>query len=218
MLSSDHKRRLGAAAMFVLPIVLVKAGAFLFGGSGPAEVKAAPQPVARVTTVEQADQMAVQSEESLAAERHVAALQDEPFGPTPFYYEARVFTQVEDDPTQPELEPGPEFVVKAIMTTPGGNIALIEGTIYRIGQKLGQTGWRIIEIDGDTRSVTIRDPETGRKAKRRIRMPEVKTSGKLEVERLNDAARRDGGRGEDDESDRPDDADDADDTDETDES
>ena len=42
---------------------------------------------------------------------------------------------------------------------------MIDGERYRVGEKLGDTGWTIIDINADERSVTIDDREYDRTRK-----------------------------------------------------
>ena len=166
----ETKRRLAAGGMFILPLVLVKVTALMIGGTGPAQVAAAPDvadpaPLQPVMLAERA-----WSDEQRAAARHIAELMDEPFGPTPLYYEPRGRESVpifED----PQSDPAPEFIVQAILSSAAGNTALIDGEAYRVGDVIGRTEWRIIAIDGAARSVTVLDPRTDRTETRSVQTP-----------------------------------------------
>jgi hypothetical protein len=154
--------------MFFLPLVLVKATALFLGGTGPAEVSAAPAaaipaPVAPITSTQRR-----WTEREQAAAEHISQLRDEPFGATPLYFEPRggeVVVAFED----PEILSAPAFIVQAVLSSSAGNTALIDGRPLRVGDALGETGWQIAEIDAEARSVTIRDTHTDRTATRSVR-------------------------------------------------
>jgi hypothetical protein len=166
----ETKRRLTAGGMFILPLVLVKATALVVGGTGPAQVAAAPDvadpaPLQPVMLAERA-----WSDEQRAAVRHIAELHEKPFGPTPLYYEPR---DRESAPIfeDPRFDPAPEFIVQAILSSASGDTALINGKAYHVGDVIEQTEWRIIAIDGSARSVTILDPRTDQTTTRSVQTP-----------------------------------------------
>jgi hypothetical protein len=165
MPTNETKRRLAAAGMFILPLVLVKATAMFLGGTGPAEVAAAPAPAApTVTPVPVASAPSAPrawTDGQRQAAEHIARLHDEEFGSTPLFYQSRgaeAAVVFED----PDLPPPPEFILQAVLSSSTGNTALIDGQALRVGDRVGETDWQIIEIDAQTRTVTVLDPRTER--------------------------------------------------------
>ena len=170
MPTNETKRRLAACGMFVLPLVLVQATAVLLGGGSPAPVAAAPQPVIPPALFPAQGPPSASSESGRALAEYVRALRDQPFGPVPLYYPAR-----DDGSAAPEsgpaIEAAPEWRIQAVMAAASGNIALINGKARRVGDIVGESGWVIVEIDPQTRSVTIEDPRTHRRDTRSVKMP-----------------------------------------------
>ncbi len=166
MLTNKMKRRLTAAAVFVLPVLLVKIAAFLVGQGEPSSAAATAQLVTSaaagtLTTSEQAPRTV-----PLTVVEHIAWLRRQPAGATPLYHRrAKVRPR-----GKTSKDPVPEFVVQAIMVAPSGNTTLIDGKVRRVGEKLGATGWRVVEIDGRVRSVTIEQTSTGQRIERSVRM------------------------------------------------
>jgi hypothetical protein len=157
MLTSEGKRKLAAAGMFAMPIVLVWATGVMFGG--PASVKAEPAPVPVAPPTNPVPVSANIAPEIKAAIDHIAASSDVPFGATPFLHGRRP-----DDPghEDPELEPLPEFTLKAVMASSTGNRALIDGRAYRVNDTIADTTWIVTAIDALSRTVTLEDPESKR--------------------------------------------------------
>jgi hypothetical protein len=165
MPTNETKRRLAAVGMFILPIVLVKATALFLSGTGPAEVAAmpaaAPTPAMPAPIEPVAGPARTWTGGQRQAAEHVAHLREEAFGSTPLYYSARggegemVFVD-------PDLSPPPDFILQAVLASSAGNVALIDGEALRIGARVGDTDWQIIEIDAEARTVTVFDPRAER--------------------------------------------------------
>ncbi|NNM27030.1 MAG: hypothetical protein HKO59_13775, partial [Phycisphaerales bacterium] len=102
--------------------------------------------------------------EAAAAVARIDTLAAEPFGATPFYHPPRGSkpTTVDTPDPTPDVDYVPDFKIKMIMATGGGNIALIDGARYRVGEELGNSGWMITEINSFKRSVSIEHEATGR--------------------------------------------------------
>lgn len=164
MPSPEAHRRLWSAAMFVLPVVAVKVAAALLGGSAPSAAKAGPvvgDPAAAVGDKTGAARIEWTASQHQAAE-HVRELSSTPFGPAPMFYAAKpqmVVSQPQPEVAapQPEAPVIPEFTLHAVMTASGDNKAVINGHLCRVGDKVGDTGWRVREIDIDRRKVTLSD-------------------------------------------------------------
>ena len=170
MLRSDAKRKLIAFGIFALPIGLVKVAATMLGGPGGAQAQTtltvAPPPPPNVTT----PGGTLTPREQTVVDR-IARLDDTAFGPTPMLH-ARTNGPRVVDPSPPGRSV-PKFRVKAILVSSTGNRALIDGLAWKVGETLGDTGWVIIEINGNTRSVTIQEPETGRVTSSTVEGPDL---------------------------------------------
>jgi hypothetical protein len=166
MLSIEGKQRLIAAGMFALPLFLVKFTGVLFTPSGVEATTTAIVENPALAIMPEARKLTLIQQ---AAIDRVEELRGMPFGPSPLFYH-----QTDDgDPVVPlsvEAPTAPTFTVGAIMEAASGDVAAIEGTYYREGDMLGETGWRVIEIDAVGRSVTI-ESETGEQAVRFVANP-----------------------------------------------
>ena len=159
MMTRDAKRRLATIAVFLLPVVLVKAVAAPMGHRGPAAAEASntPTPVVAIPRVAAGPQW---SEQQRAAAQHVAYLRTQPFGPTPLYYDTP------PAPPPPDRSGSsnslPEVVVQMIMSSASGDLALIDGKRYRAGDRLRDAAWIVSDINASSRSVTLKDPASDR--------------------------------------------------------
>lgn len=160
MLTSEGKRKLAAGGVFGLPMALVWLTSRMVGGPSSAEADEIPLALANLAPVDPVGVVAPNAAEAAAAE-HVAKLANESFGPTPFHHHRQGETPVLVV-GDPEEDPAPDFSVKLIMASSTGDRALIDGKSYRVGEELADTGWIIVDIDANSRSVSIRDPETSR--------------------------------------------------------
>lgn len=176
MMGHDPKSRVASIAVFLLPLLIVKGGALLLrddaqkaqgaslGGDVPPALVAPELPPAW-TAVQQ------------MAAHHIASLRAMPFGPSPLYHPRSASTTVdpgtEDGPTDTKvIEPPPALTVQMILTTQGdGDVALIDRKRYRVGDPIAGTGWVVMKIDSQTRSVIIHHPPTGRTAPLPVPLP-----------------------------------------------
>lgn len=173
-MTGEVKAKITSLAAFILPLVALKLAAILMGEPGPSSA-----PAAVVTTPPDLGLPGPPpqrwSEQQREAAKHIIFLQSQPFGPTPLYHREPdpkpLRPEVGPGPDGPEDEPPPNVVVQAILTSSGGNIAVIGGAYYRVGDALDDAGWVVAEIDGVTRSVTLAHPRTGRTATIGIPMP-----------------------------------------------
>ena len=160
MPTPETNRKLATIAVFVLPVLVVKAaGVFLGPTPAQAVVEIAPAVAPPPTGLDAARVSTRVSDEATA---YAQTLTDQPFGLVPLYYE-----RLEDEGAGPVLtpvgeDPPPDFAVHMILASRLGNTALIDNATYRVGDMLGDTTWRITEINAETRSVTIADTETDR--------------------------------------------------------
>jgi hypothetical protein len=170
MLTIDTRRKLASGAVFGLPVIIVLVAGRVFG---PQAVQADEvTTVEPVVAIDPTPVTAAPTPEVTAALDHLAAIDAMPFDSTPLYHPAQGETiiVIGDDP---EALPAPEFTVKAILVASTGNIALIDGGRYRVGDELEDTGWEVITIDGIQRAVTVRDPETLRVHTRYVNGPSI---------------------------------------------
>jgi hypothetical protein len=171
-----HKPReqVAAIVVFLLPLVLVKGGAFLIGG-GPAEVEASPGRRVKPPEMPVDPDPPTWSDEQRAAAEHIRFLHTQPYGSSPLFHVAAPPPPKppEDDTpvTGPEIPP-PDVVVQAILTRSDGNhIALIDRRRYQVGHAIGPDGWIVAKIDGPARSVKIVHPPSGRTATLTVPLP-----------------------------------------------
>lgn len=171
MMMHNLKRAIVPLAVFVLPLLLVKLSAVMLGRSGPAEANSSSTAVTPSELLPLGAGRKPWSKQQRAAARHVDWLRTQPFGATPLYYEV---TETPPDnggsPTPVRFE-RPHIVLQAVMTSPTGNVALIDAKRYRAGDRLAGSVWIIGEINGATRSITLVHPPTGRTEVVEIRLP-----------------------------------------------
>ncbi len=165
-MTRDLKGFISSLVVFILPVVLVKVGGSMFGSAGPSMAAGSssavkPRPFKPPSAARAVSWTAQQK----AAADHVALLKTEPFGSTPFYYRKSVNSKtpdIEDPGERPPDDAPPDLNVQVVMTTRRGNVALIDGKRYRVGDLIKGDDWRVIKIDGHDRSVTLRHENTER--------------------------------------------------------
>ena len=125
--------------VFVLPIVLVKVTALFLGGPAPQNAQAFPLPVAQPLVIVTPGKTTAMSQPQQAAAHHVESLLRVSFGQSPFYYGT---TNTDEPSTQatPAQAEDVQLAVQAIIVRPTGNIALINGNVYRVGDTLPPNG------------------------------------------------------------------------------
>ena len=184
MLTPDQCQKLVAAAFFALPLITVKVVDITLSEGGPAPVSAA-QPAAAVP----AAPAALRTGHPALAPRPATAnaYTDRPsrtaFGPNPFYYipvaaDSRRESPVPHPPTPPRKSAEGssssfaqgDFAVELIMSQPNGDLAIINGETYRVGQQIGQSPWRLISVDSNSRSVALENAQTGQTLTRTVEL------------------------------------------------
>lgn len=168
MPSPEATRRLTSLGLLVLPLIAVKMASVIMGGSAPASTVAAPAAaVDSATPATPAPAKIEWTASQRAAGDHVRQLASEGFGPTPMLYATKP-TQpvVHVNPEPPIVEPAeaeiPEFALHAVMATPSGDKALINGRLYEVGQKVADTAWIVKNINSNERSVTLTESGSSR--------------------------------------------------------
>ena len=151
MIGRNPKSRAMAIGVFFVPLILVKGTAMMMaeprGASGSTGTVARPPdlPDLRAYTPEW-------SEGQLAVVRRVEELRHLAFGPSPLLHSVEEAQPM--DPGERTSAP-PVVVVRAILRSASGNLARIGHKVFREGDELGDTGWTVMDIDADTRSVRI---------------------------------------------------------------
>lgn len=167
MPSDRTKRRLATFGIFAAPLVLVKSAAWMFGSPGPAVAEATDG----LAVVAPADDVSARPAGPTEAQRramtHIRALREIEFGLSPMFW-----IQL-DEAGDPTPVPGElTFEVQAIMRGEQGTVVVINGRVYRAGDRVGEGRIEIIAIDTEARSVTVRELATGREVTRSVRRPE----------------------------------------------
>jgi hypothetical protein len=167
MPSSETKRRLAAGGVFLLPLGLLWAAANLFGGPRSVQGQAPAAATPPVPTPIAPNGAPVLDAEQRAAAAYLAALAQEPFGATPLYFEPRELgPEIVDDGTE-DLFPM-SLTIQAVVASPRGTVALIDGKTRRRGDEIPGSAWRIAAIDAEARSVTFEHATTGRTITRHV--------------------------------------------------
>ncbi len=152
MIGRNPKTRAMTIGVFLVPLILVKGAAMMMteprGASGSTATVARPPDLPKLGAY-----TPEWSEEQLAVARRVEELRHMTFGPSPLLHSVE-----EAQPTEPvrrtEVVP-PGFAVQAILRSASGNLARIGRRVFREGDELGDTGWTVMDIDAETRSVRI---------------------------------------------------------------
>ena len=143
-------------AMLLLPVILIKTLAVMFGISSPGLAAASPQQTGVTPSHHQQSLQHSWTELQLAAGAHVEYLKQLDFGNDPLLH------AMEDVAIAPIPDlPGIQLELQMIMSIKSGSVALISGKQYREGDRIEASPWEVILIDGDIRSVTLRHEDTG---------------------------------------------------------
>lgn len=142
--------------MLLFPVILIKTLAVMFGISSPGQAAASSPQTGVSLPHHQPSPQRAWTELQLAAGAHVEHLRQLPFGNDPLLHAL-------DDAASASV-PDPQVVklaLQMIMTFQSGSVALISGKQYREGDLIETCPWKVILIDGDVRSVTLRHEDTG---------------------------------------------------------
>ena len=171
MMTIENKRRLVIIGMFLAPVAVVKFTGWFYGIGAPADASAAVE-VNPVVDVPMAAAVSdVITDQQRGAALKIAALYKQPFGETPFYYDAREISIEPDGPIQ--IDPSaPTVIVQAILASAAGDTALISGKMYKVGDEFEKSGWFITVIDNKARAVTLKNPKTEREVTASVRISE----------------------------------------------
>ncbi|HRP62243.1 MAG TPA: hypothetical protein PK400_03010 [Phycisphaerales bacterium] len=174
MQSIDPKRSLTVLAVFLAPVAVVKVTAMWIGAANPNQAVAYVEPAAEAPlAIPHGSSAAKSSPEQERVADYLQVLRNSPFGPSPFYVEPRQLERPAP-PAVPQAEvpivetaEGLNVVVRAVMASRDGNIALINGKPMRVGDVLGE-GWRIAAINSEAATVTF-EHHDGRSETRSVR-------------------------------------------------
>lgn len=161
MVTRKTKQSLIAAVTFaILPIlVIIKSAGTLFG-SGPEIVQASYETLPFIVPDDAGNDELSLTDQQKHAVDYIAILQSKQFGPSPLHRGAKTIIG-DNNPFPPPALPSLQITVQMIMSSSAGNTALIDGKPYKVGQKLKDSAWIVSEIDGEARSVTVENKQTG---------------------------------------------------------
>jgi hypothetical protein len=153
---AEERNRVVAGGFFMLPIVALAIVNLVM--RPPRSNEAAPAEPMLPIVAARAAAASLDAKTKAAVDR-VLALETLEFGAMPL--SAGKGVEIVTTDVGPVLPAIPQFTVGAIIASSRGNIANIDGTMYRVGDSFTET-WIVKEIDAVTRSVTIEDAATAR--------------------------------------------------------
>lgn len=169
MPSPETSRRLMSMGLLALPLAVVKLASVVVGipSAKMASVSAAVDSPATGSEGAGIAPMVEWTAQQRTAADHLRHLADSPFGPAPMLYVAVPEVQVTIDEPEPEVvaptisEP-PRFTLQAVMAAVTGDVAVINGRMYSVGQTVDGTDWEVQEIDVSRRKAVLFDSEYDR--------------------------------------------------------
>ena len=161
MVTRKTKQSLIATVTFaILPLLVIFKSAGTLFGSGPEIAQASYETLSFIVPdVAENDELSLTDQQMQAVE-HIAILQSEQFGPSPLHRGVKTIIGDKNQLPPPTLL-SLQITVQMIMSSSAGNTALIDGKPYKVGQKLIDSAWIVSEIDGEARSVTVENKQTG---------------------------------------------------------
>lgn len=142
-------------AMLLLPVILIKTLAVMFGISSPGQAVASSQQNGVSLSHQQQSLLRTWTQQQVAAGKHVDYLRQLDFGNDPLLH-ALDDGAIESVPDLPRIQ----LDLQMIMSFRSGSVALISSKQYREGDRIETSPWEVILIDGDGRSVTLRHENT----------------------------------------------------------
>ncbi len=161
MVTRKTKQSLIATVTFaILPVlVITKSAATLFGG-GPEIAQASYDRLPFIVNDEVDNVDLSLTDQQQEAFAHIALLKEQQFGQSPLHRATETVIG-NDNTSPPPVLPSLQITIQMIMSSTAGNTALIDGKPYKVGDKLLKSPWIIRQIDGEARSVTLENPQTG---------------------------------------------------------
>lgn len=161
MVTRKTKQSMIAAVTFaVLPVLVVIKSADTLFGSGPEIARASYDRLPFIVPDDDGSDELSMTDQQMQAIDHIAILQSQQFGPSPLHREGETISGNENPFSTPTL-PSLQITVQMIMSSSAGNTALIDGKPYKVGQNLKDSAWIVRKIDGEARSVTMENTQTG---------------------------------------------------------
>ncbi|MCA9295031.1 MAG: hypothetical protein KC983_00910 [Phycisphaerales bacterium] len=159
MLTRRQQRSVASFLLFLAPVVGLKVAAMMLGGpvKSYAEVTHGLEP----PIVYQAQPVPDPTPRLQAAIDRAHTLQSELFAGSPMFFNA---PPEEVQPVGPAVVVVDErigFTVQAVMGSGATAIVMVDGKMYRPGEVVHDSLWKIVSIDNATRTVTIAHRETG---------------------------------------------------------
>lgn len=167
MLTPEQKRMGVRFGVLLAPLVLVKVAATMLGAEGPRSADASsPAPAIAndasgggTIVLPEFNQSPEQQAAAERALRHARAR----VATSPFL----AMQSAGEKPVLVATDDVVDFAVSAIMVTRGGNTALIDGQLRKVGDEIAP-GCVITEIDNDKHCVTVLHQRTGEKVTRSV--------------------------------------------------
>ncbi len=167
MLTHKAKQKLSVMCAFGAPILLVKMATVMSGGSW-LQGASAGMSTGEFAIPDFVPSSAPEySPAQLASESRIRELNGTSFGPCPMYYNVVIETNDEGEPEVVVVPDVPRvFVIKvqAVMGSSKGATALINDRMYRVGNLIGESDWRITSMSAEQRTVSVRHDVTGEEA------------------------------------------------------
>lgn len=161
MVTRKVKQSLIATVTFaILPLLVIIKSADTLFGSGPEIAHALDDGLPFIVPDADGKDELVMTDQQREALAHIAIIKAQQFGPSPLHRVIEVDSGDVNLPP-PTVLPSLHITVQMIMSSSAGNTALIDGKAYKVGQKLKDSFWVIRIIDGQARSVTIENTQTG---------------------------------------------------------
>jgi hypothetical protein len=146
-----------ALGVLLSPALLVKGTAWLLGSPVAQSASADQKHLGPdATTITPLTKVQLTDAQRRVAE-HIASLRAKPFGPSPLFYA----TSEGGLPVETESIISADVNVQAVLGSAGGNGALVNGKLYRVGDTIQNSPWIVSAIDPAARSITIRHETTG---------------------------------------------------------
>jgi hypothetical protein len=161
MSTPDLSRRFGPIAVLLLPVALVK-GMALVVGSGPAGAIAAGTGGGIAAPLPAPPALVDLAPEQRSAVERIGDLRALEFGRSPMFVQVVATSDGSDPHPVIDVIQPLQIVVRGIMRTRNESLALIDGYLYREGQRLrGHDDWTIERIEASSGSIVVVNDSTG---------------------------------------------------------
>lgn len=170
MVTRKTKQSLIATVTFaILPLLVIIKSADTLFGSGPEIAQASYDRLSFIVSdADEKDEVSL-SDQQKEAFNYIAILKTQQFGSSPLH--RVVENSVIEKPSTHAKSTALQITIQIIMSSSAGNTALINGKVYKVGQKFEEY-WIIHKIDGEDRSVTLENIKTGKYLVFEVQTPE----------------------------------------------